>query len=117
MRILQLSLLAVPFVVACGGGPSDSTKLADLSVSEARDLCEESVDANPLRTITCEGQPVEWGIDPADCAASDVNEVAAGCTATVGQARDCFDALGALSDAEVCALTSLPAACAAISDC
>lgn len=113
MRILPFSLLVVPFMIACGG-PSDSTKITDLSTDEAKDLCEESVDANPERTITCSGVMLTVGLSSADCA--DPGTPPTSCTATVGDVRDCNEAQGNQTEAEICAGT-IPAACEALLSC
>lgn len=108
MRLLLLSLIAVPFITACGG-PSDSTKLSDLSADEAKDLCEE---LSYSRTVTCSGQTITINSD--DC--SMATAPSASCTATVGDARDCTDAIKSAADTELCT-GSLPAACEKLSTC
>jgi hypothetical protein len=114
MRILSYLLVAVPFVIACGGGSggsglSDSTKLTDLSTDQAKALCEELTFS---REITCEGSTIS--IHSQNC--SDVGQPGASCTATVGDARDCTDAEQTESDAKLCA-GDLGAACAKLSGC
>jgi hypothetical protein len=113
MRILSLSLLALPFFIACGG-PSDSTKITELSDEEAKDLCEEAIDSNPERTVTCMGVMITVGLTSADCA--DPMEPNPSCTATVGDARACNEAQGDQTEAQICA-GDFPAACAKIVQC
>jgi hypothetical protein len=113
MRILQLSLLAVPFLIACGG-PSDSTKLNELSEDEAKDLCEEARDSNPERTVTCMGVMLTVGLSSEDCA--DPGTPGSSCTATVGDARACNEAQGNQTEAQICA-GEIPAACAKLASC
>lgn len=109
MRILSLSLLVVPFVIACGGGPSDSTKIVDLSTDEAQDVCEET---SFNRSVTCQGQTIS--IKSTDCTM--LGTPAATCTATVGDARACSSAMESASDADLCA-GNIPAACEKLSGC
>jgi hypothetical protein len=113
MRILPLSLLAVPFIIACGG-PSDDTKIRDLSVEESKDLCEEAVESNPERTITCMGVMITVGLTSADC--TDPGMPGPSCEATVGEARACNEAQGNQTEAEIC-MGMLPAACAKLAQC
>ena len=120
---LNLTFLAVPFAIAaCGGGGSgisDSKRMADLSIDEARDLCHEFADDYPVETFTCPGsdQASSRGTDPADCDAADFElGVPAACPATVGQFRSCTDALYSLSDDEFCNLQSIPTECAFLAD-
>lgn len=115
----KLMLLAA-VLVGCGGGVSDSKKLSDLTAAEAKEACEEMADDYPERTVTCEsgGQTftLTLGIDKADCA-TDSEPAPATCTATVGDARDCYDAFYSLTDAEICSSDSEPAACAKLEGC
>lgn len=113
MRILQLSILAVPFLVACGG-PSDSTKITELSDDEAKDLCEEMVDANPQRMVTCMGVTITVGLSAASC--SDPPTPNPSCQATVGEARDCNEDQGDQTEADICA-GMIPSSCAKLAQC
>lgn len=114
MRILPFSLLfAASTLVACGG-PSDSTKLNELSDDESKDLCEELVDDNPERTVTCMGVMITVGLSSEDCAQPE--DPGTACEATVGDARDCNSAQAALTEAEIC-MGMLPAACARLASC
>lgn len=114
----KLILLAAVSLVGCGGGgPSDSERLSDLSQSEAQELCEELADDYPERTVTCEGFTLTIGFNKADCAADSAEPTPATCTLTVGDARDCADALFGLSDMQICTSDTLPPACAGIDEC
>lgn len=122
MKNFSLLLLSVVTVGACGGGggsggdgsgiPS-STLLKDITVAQSTQLCHYAADVFPERSVTCDSQAETIGInDATDCTDSDPLEVADTCTATVGDAESCFEALGNLSDAEWCMLSAEPAACA-----
>lgn len=101
---------------ACGGGGGgssgipDSTVASDLSMEEVVSFCEEMAADYPAREVDCGGtEPEQNGIDPAECA--DAEPFADTCTATVGDFRDCFGAIYALSDEEFCNLTEIPPEC------
>jgi hypothetical protein len=100
-------------VNACGGGGgsgvSDSTVLADLTAEEAMALCEEVAGE---RTVTCDGQEITIGVDPADCATAET--FPSTCEATAGDLRDCLDAMDALSDEEICTLEVPPTECSEV---
>ncbi|MEZ4364893.1 MAG: hypothetical protein R2939_01235 [Kofleriaceae bacterium] len=115
MKNSLLGALLFGMVVACGGdsGPSDSTKVTDLTEDEAHELCDELADSFPEREVTCGDVTITFGINHEECD-SDVDSIPPACQATAGDLRDCFAALGALSDAQVCDDTPLPAACAPI---
>lgn len=115
-----LFVAAVTLFAACGddGGSSgvpDSTKIGDLTSAQSIALCHESAAAFPERTVTCNGQTATVGLDDASCDTED-QTAPAGCQATVGQARACFDAFAAQTDAQFCTGT-LPPACAPLSAC
>lgn len=104
-------LCLAAFLIGCGGsGVSDSKKLADLSVSEAKDVCLELADDYPEKTVNCSGTSITIGYTAADCETDDTTPST--CTATVGDIRDCADAIYSLSDAQFCMQETLPAACA-----
>lgn len=116
MRNITLSILALAGAVGCGG-PSDSDKLSELSLSEAKDLCHEMVDLNPERSVTCNGQTFTVGLNDADCDDDTEADLPPdSCTATVGDARDCNEAQGDLTEAQICSGT-LPAACQKLAAC
>lgn len=96
----NLLWLGVLVVAACGGGSSgsgisSSKKLADLSTEESRKLCEYDikVEKGP-RTVTCDDGSTHDVEDASVCASVEGAPVGASCTATVGDAEDCFEALG-----------------------
>jgi hypothetical protein len=110
-------------VIACGGGSgsggsgvSGSKKLVDLNSAEITDICEYLEDvAGPMRTITCpDGNTVTIDGNVAECVMSvtESQTAAPNCMATVDNYEGCAEAIAALSDAELCDLSSLPAACA-----
>jgi hypothetical protein len=104
-------LCLAAFLVGCGGdGVSDSKKLSDLTPTEAKDVCLELVDDYPERTIDCSGTMITIGFTAAEC--NDEQAAPATCTATVGDIRDCTDAIYSLTDAQFCMQETLPAACA-----
>jgi len=109
-------LCLVAFLVGCGGdGVSDSKKLTDLSASESKDVCLELAEDYAPRTVDCDGTMITIGIEKADC--NDAETAPATCTATVGDARDCYDAMFSMSDAEICMADAPPAACAKLEGC
>lgn len=115
MTAMTKYLCLAAFLVGCGGGVSDSKKLAELSVSEAKDVCLELVDDYPEKTVNCNGTMTTVGFTKAEC--DDEGPAPATCTATVGDIRDCTDAFYSLSDAQICMLETLPAACAPLEGC
>lgn len=104
--------------MACGGddgdggsGVPDSTALPDVPASELVALCEEMAALWPARDVTCGAETISWGVD-GDCSNAQNEPAPAECAdVTVGDVRDCFGALGALSDADVCTQVNPPAAC------
>jgi hypothetical protein len=106
-------LCIAALLVGCGGGDdsgvSDSTKLGDLSASDSTALCNDFAHDYPARTVDCgDGSTQEVGIDASECGEDEPPP--ASCEITVGQLRDCFDALYDQSDADVCAFVE-PDAC------
>ena len=105
--------------IGCGGGSGGSgvdgtIELVELDAGEAADLCDYIVDVlGPERTVDCgDGVMITvGGEDAAECV-DDFDTFPATCTATVDNAEACAEALGALSDAQLCADDSFPAACA-----
>ena len=123
MKNFSIVLVSVLALGACGGddggkgggssGVSGSVLLKDLTPSQSTQLCHYAADQFPERTVTCSGQMVTIGINDAeDCTDADPLEVPDTCTATVADAENCFEALGNLSDNDICTLTQEPAACA-----
>ena len=103
-------------IAGCGdSGVSDSKKLSDLSTAESKDVCLELASDYPERTVTCGSTTITIGLTSAECNTQD--QAPATCTATVGDARDCTDAIYSQTDAELCADTPLPAACTRLMGC
>lgn len=122
MQNLTSLLCAALFTVgliACGGddGPSNSTKLTSLSVTDLKSVCEDLAADFPERTVDCGGGfTLTVGQSAADCA--NITAPAAACTATVGDVRACVGGLQAATDAEICSDTFMaPAECAALEGC
>lgn len=117
LSILLCAVLSSLSLVACGGdggssGLPDSKVVGTLTVSEAEALCNELAGVFPERMVTCDGTAITIGIDPADCVG---DQPPTTCTATVGDFRDCFEAFGNLSDAQICDdATPTPPACAPV---
>jgi hypothetical protein len=91
-----------------GSGLSDSAVLSSLSADQVMSLCEEI--AGGEREVDCGDFTVTVGIDPAECETAEPFPET--CTATVGDARACFDAIDGLSDEEICTSESPPEECA-----
>lgn len=121
MQKLSLSLVSLVAVLgACGdSGVSDSKKVADLTPSEAVSVCEDLAAGFPPRTVTCgAGVTVTVGQDVAECTTkTDEALPAKTCDVTVGEVRACSNAMGALTDAQLCTAEALPAACSKIFAC
>jgi len=119
MAEMKKFLFLAAVLVGCGGGddgPSSSKKLADLSNSEATDLCHSFASDYPPKTVDCGADgTTTFGFDDADCTGSD-NTFDSTCTATVGDLRDCADDLYNESDADICNQV-VPPSCAAVSSC
>jgi hypothetical protein len=99
---LRLSILVLA-LAACG--VSDSSLLTELSDSQAVSLCEEYGE----KEITCgEGEFTFTFTFGADCDTTTADETPAECTATVGDYRDCFDAIYAMTDEEFCNSEDIP---------
>lgn len=103
-------------MVACSGddggsGLSDATSLTAVPADQRQALCEEFAALWPVRTLTCSGQEVQWGVQ-ADCSNAANEAPPAECAdITVGQMRDCFAAMGDLSDMAICAMDPPPPVC------
>lgn len=116
-KLLVLSILGV---AACGGGGSgggnnsgiaDTRTVDSLSAMELDDLCEELAAEFPTREVTCDGLTLTVGID---CAEDELFSET--CTITVGEARDCIQALDNLSDSQICTSETPPAPCAGLAE-
>lgn len=96
---------------------SSSKKLSDLSEADSKSVCHDLADDFPTRTVTCDGQSLTLGFDSADCDMG-LDPVDSTCTATVGDAHACYEAIFDLTDAEICDTnTPEPAACMALDEC
>jgi hypothetical protein len=117
MMKLTIMVVSAATLLGCGGsGVSDSKKITELTTEEAKDVCQEMAEDFPEKTVTCEGGlSFKVGIPAAECDNPDV--APATCTATVGDARACNEAIYSQSDAELCSDTPLPAACAPLEGC
>jgi hypothetical protein len=107
MRTILIGLALA--LSACG--VSNGTSIADLSDAQATAICEEYEE----RVITCEGEGFEFELTyGGDCEDASVGDAPEGCEATVGDYRDCFDAVYAQSDEELCSSDGLPSDCDAL---
>jgi len=99
---MKRSLLGFGFLMACVPG---GKLLADLSDEQATSVCEEYAQ----RTIVCGDEDAQdIYVFGGDC---DNAGAPATCGATVGDYRDCQEAVEELSDEDFCAAESDPAAC------
>ncbi|MEO8699853.1 MAG: hypothetical protein ABI867_07405 [Kofleriaceae bacterium] len=119
IKTLVFAMTVTVLAFACGGGEGgggvdEDKTIGSLTADEVADVCDFVADVFPARTVTCDGQSQTIGTTAAECI-SDFQE--SECTATVGDAEDCAEALGDLSDDELCNLSDPPAACAALADC
>ncbi len=105
--VALLSLLA-----ACGGGLADTVTLGELDAEQWVTLCDE-VSVETAETVTCDGDVEITTATSADC--QEDTDVFADCTATVGDLRDCMDAI----NADPCVLLSetAPAGCEPVFAC
>ena len=121
MKNLWIVPALMMFVYACGtdgSGVSGSKQLTALNAAEAADVCEYIADVvGPERTVMCaDNVTVTYGFDAedlADCKAdlSSIGTAKPNCTATVGQAETCFEALAKM---DPCLDEALPASCAIV---
>ena len=107
-------------LAACGGGGgsgvSGSKQLVSLSAAEVTDLCEYFVDlAGAERMVDCGGglTITIGGGSVSECVIGlqETQGQFPGCTATVGNAESCMEALTDLTDAQLCSDGPLPTAC------
>lgn len=117
MMKLTMVVVSAATLLGCGDeGVSGSKKITELTVEEATDVCMEMAEDFPERTVTCEpGVTFEIGFSDAAC--TNVEPAPAACTATVGDARACNEAIYSQTDAELCMDGPLPAACAPLENC
>jgi len=104
--------------IGCGGGSGGSgvdgtLELVELEADEVSDLCGYVIDQlGPTREIACpDGTLTIEAQTQAECEA-DFDTLPLTCTATVSNAEACAEAIGGLSDDELCSGDALPAACA-----
>lgn len=117
---MVLSFFACACVLGACGGVGDDRTLTSLSRSELQDLCGEVRDAvyAPTQEESCRFGAVVISSTPeacestvtaclmseptpseeVDCSTADTSDIAAGCTATVGDYRACVDALAVKSE-------------------
>ncbi|MEO8706803.1 MAG: hypothetical protein ABI867_42645 [Kofleriaceae bacterium] len=117
LKSIGIATLCMGLAFACGGGSGDGngidddTTIASLSDAELADECEVLLDLFPQRTIDCDGSSVDVGFENlAECTNGAPSDP--GCPFTVGEAEDCFEALGDQSDADACGEV-LPSECEA----
>ena len=115
MCVLSAALLFCAIAGCSDSGVSDSKKLTALTTAESKDVCLELAGDYPERTVMCGTTAITVGLTAAECNVDD--PATATCTATVGDARDCVDALYSQTDAQLCADTPPPAACAKLQGC
>lgn len=109
---MKLALvLALAIVSACGGddggsGGGDipsSTQLADLTPAQGKQVCLDITALFPAHTINCSGSMITVGLDVSDCNDSTpVGNITPQCTATVGDAANCFGDFNDIADADYC---------------
>ena len=116
-----MRLLALIFTTAVlGCGIPDDMLMSDLTEQEVETLCGE-LSGDP-REVTCSGDgyeiTVEIGGTEAECIEDNSPAYYEGCDVTVGDMRACSDAWSAMSDEEICALsTELPEECQPLLEC
>lgn len=124
-RLFASACLLTGLAFACGGGSGGggsglpgTKRVIDLTTAEIDQFCTFVVAAFPTRTVTCSGEMVMFGSDKASCISkAPTPSTTPNCMATVSQSEACFDALGALTDAQVCTFIGggpAPTACAAV---
>jgi hypothetical protein len=106
----NLTVLSLLALTACG--VSSNAELSSLDQDQAQSLCEETEE----RTITCGDDTFSFEITLGGDCDAEYTAPPEGCTATVGDWRDCQDAYAALSDEEICEAEDVPAACDALFD-
>ena len=109
-----LSCISV-LAFACGdggSGVSGSKTLVSLNADQRTDLCEYIVDVlGAPRTVTCDGETKTSEQKTVTSCTTELTMLATAepnCPATVEQAENCFEALGDLSDQQICDRTFPP---------
>ena len=103
---------------ACGGGTSgvsSDTLVVDLDASGETTVCDYIASKSTTHAATCsDGSTITLDAQTVGmCLARLADTIAnhPSCTATVGDAESCIDAVAALTAAELCAGNLVPAAC------
>jgi hypothetical protein len=97
-----------------GGGGNDSQQLGSLTTEEATALCNDLAGDYPEKTVSCPDGDTTIGFEDGACDGDQTFD--SSCTATVGEARDCYDALYNEPDADICSQT-IPEECAPLLSC
>ena len=114
-------LMLVAAIAACGGGSGSSgvdgsEKVTALTPAQQMAECQYLFDTYPPRTVTCSAQlTITLGEKSVAACLADYQTTVTNnpnCMLTVAQAEACIAAESDLTDTEVCASTSSPAACA-----
>lgn len=115
MKNYLLGAIAIGmFAAACGGGGDDDVLIKNATVAQAKSFCEYQNDHGyAAKTCTANGTQVMVSASKTqDCSMITVGGVPATCTATIGDAKDCVDAIS--DDPCVLVGATPPAACAKI---
>lgn len=113
MKNLFALACVLGLAVGCSSDGDDDVLLRDATLEDAQDFCEY-VNDHRFEPTTCTVDGVEYEVEPSepqDCSNIDIEEeqAPATCNATIGDAKDCVDAL----EEDPCLLVEddLPAAC------
>jgi hypothetical protein len=103
---------------ACGGGTSgvsSDTLVVDLDASGETTVCDYIASKSTAHAATCsDGSTITLDAQTVGMCLARLDDTIANhpsCTATVGDAESCIDAVAALTDADLCAGNLVPAAC------
>jgi len=104
---------------ACGGGTSgvsSDTLVVDLDASGETTVCDYIASKSTMHAATCsDGSTITLDAQTVGMCLARLDDTIANhpsCTATVGDAESCIDAVAALTDADLCAGDLVPPACA-----
>ncbi|HEY4177103.1 MAG TPA: hypothetical protein VGM90_09740 [Kofleriaceae bacterium] len=123
VSLVLVSVLSLGALGACGGDDGGSggggsipasTKLTDLTPAQGKQVCLDITALFPSHPVSCDGATIPVGLDASDCNdATPVGNITSACTATVGDARNCFGDFADLSDQDYCNGTvRTPTSCA-----